>query len=39
MSGHLVGHLCAAAMTVAFKCRKEGIPALASVDLQPELGQ
>lgn len=33
------GHLCVAAMRVAFKCRRKGIPALPSADLQPELEQ
>lgn len=38
-SASTFGHLCAAAMKVALKCRKKGTPAPASGDLQPELEQ
>lgn len=37
-SASTFGHLCVDAIKV-FKWRKRGIPALASVDLQPELQQ
>lgn len=38
-SASTFGHLCVTAMKVAFKCRKKGTSAHASVDFQPELEQ